>query len=408
MSNDNTKSLNRQVRRPSLGFQEVQRRKKLHAVLRDVRTALDVAGPDADAQRLAVADLVAHAVIEVAILDRETDSEAQAGVYQSLLAVAIDCDDAPWEAIARWNRLAPTPIAAFSAAWNDHLDRAERNSESRHHHLKLVDLAEISAGLGLTRKKTREIFGDAKCSLPPVKVRAGRVSPEDRKWLRGVAGELGVSRERVVDVFIAHGRAGVDDLIVKQAAAEPSWWRAFGIASPKSGRPTDPDCFTLEVRKVAKQFRMAERTIWRKIKSIRAEGPIESEEWASDDMVVLCRVVEELAPKRHRRVYSRADTKIVVEWMTAVEGKAPTSDRMKKWRKRGLWQRKVSTARAWSLLQNICSNETEDSAIVPKIAFAFRGVSDVPAIGPFRNVEDGRSRDVSETAPEAEALADGR
>lgn len=392
--------------RPSLGFREVQRRKKLHAVLRDARTVLEVAGPDADAQRHAVADLVAHAVVEVAILDRVTDSATAAGVYQNLIAVALDWDDAPWEAISRWNRLAPAPIAAFATAWADHLVRAERNSESKHHHRRLVDLSEISAGLGLTRQKTREIFGNAKCSLPPVKVRAGRVSPEDRAYLRGVADELGMSRERVVDIFRVSGRAGVEALIQKRSGVDPKWMSAFGIASPKRGRPATAGGFTTAVRETAAQFRVSERSIFQKIKAIRAEGPVEPEEYASEDMICLGRVAEELKSKRRRSVYSKDDTKIVVEWFTATTGRPPSAGQIRNWKYRKQWFSKVSIAKAWAAAQQISEHGLAKPAIVADANLTFEEPNVVPPARPVRPGKICASGEISE-APEVMAGADG-
>lgn len=314
----------RQGSRPSLGLIEVQRRTKLHVAIRNVRMALDHPSiTNRTALRDRVAPLVARAVCEIAVLDRETDATDPSVIntYANLISVALGLEDEAWEAIALWQAGAGDHLAEFDRRWTEHKLRAERHSESRYHHCKIADLEKISATLGLTRPRIREVFVDEPCVLPPTKMRTSRFTPEEAAEIRALAKRTGYTCEWIGDMVLSLSPEAfseailarelqrlpdavldrhrtlphMDDQQLSRSVRKPRW-----RAPSKPGPKPRADTLWRQIEVVAGLRRRSPKTIERWMYNLRASGaelaPYETPESAVAVRDNSCRNEEQFVP----------------------------------------------------------------------------------------------------------------
>ena len=191
---------------PSRGYREVQRRRKLERVLLDVRAVLDHADTEErETLRGRVEPLVTLAVVEVAVLDRETDATDSRIMRTcgAMIARTLDIEDDPFRALTLWRDASRAPLARFGQRWREYLVRAARDSEGKYQHEKLVDLDAVSAALELTRHRIVAVFGKDKCSLPFVRMIDSPFTLEEARDIRSLSDRIGYTTRRIRDLALS-------------------------------------------------------------------------------------------------------------------------------------------------------------------------------------------------------------
>lgn len=206
MNAESPQDLSGATRRPPRAYLEIQRRRKLERALPDVRAVLDHADAEArEAFRDRVAPLVALMVSEIAVLDRQTRATDSVVMrqYGKIIADVLDLHDDPFRALTLWRDAASAPLARFGKRWSAYLERAARDSEGKYRHERLVDLDAVSAALGLTRHRMIEVFGDAKCILPPVRMIESPFTVEEARDIRSLSDRIGYTTRRIRDLALS-------------------------------------------------------------------------------------------------------------------------------------------------------------------------------------------------------------
>jgi hypothetical protein len=351
--------------RRSLNRVEEQRRTKLHAVRRDIETIVRHSSTRLDRDALdLLARSVAILVVEIAILDRENNPCANveyAVLIDQTLGIGLD------RSVALWLALSPKPMETFAAERAAHIERARVCSDPKHHHRKLVDVDAFGPALGLTRARIREVFGDSRCAIKPMKSRPDRFDPETAQRLNAFADEIGLTREHVKDVFAEKGESGLEMLKQDGAIERRRTDLKYGAGRPKRGRPVTDFGVEWLVHAKARASGRSRRTIYRwkaREKAACADPAALAAEAEKNGISVDVQIVYDLnqyAPGRRRGSYPEKD--LVIEWYTAVEGKPPTPPQMRKWKQRRLWQEKVREAKSWKLANALASTASPDRDI---------------------------------------------
>lgn len=433
-------------KKPDLDTREIMRREKLYAVLPHTRQFLDSVLGDRCRVMMteAATPLIARAVAEIAVLDRETDARDDRVVitYSRLIAQALGFEDDPCRAIKLWIDAATVPLEQFGVAWAQHVEKAQRSSESRRHvHRRLVDLTELSVALNATRPRMREIFGVPKCALPPVKIRDNSFSPEERAMLRELAkstgytrkhlGELALNPESFCNVILAcelelsetppdtidrnrTGLKGENDLDIARSIRSPKPWQR----SQKPGPKTKTGTIENQIEAVARLHKRSPATIWAwrsNLKVAIEAGEIEAPEPISTRYGIkgveisdplLIQIAQVPWYKNRRKTYAHlyGDRDLIVRWHIATKGFEPKPATIRQWAKRGILAGYAASARLWA---DEIDLQAADTAEADKRARVFdhnrkATVSDEgSATRPVRPSEDHLDRGL----PPAEALS---
>jgi len=405
-------------------------------VLRDVRTIIE-SHPESDRDALSehVAELVALIVTEVAVLDRETDAGAVALTYAPLIAQALGWEVEPWRALHLWMGTAPAPLAAFGEAWARHMERAARQSESRHRHVYLVDLAVLSARLSLTRPRIRAIFAKEKCALEPVRMSEPSFTPVERREIRELARRMGYSRDHVAK--LACDPIGFCNLVLEfeigllpeaQIAPHRGLKDKSDAQVTKSlrdrryrlkrtpGPAASEDAIARRVEELARQKRVSVRTVWNWIERGASAAPLTSGDVETDGLTEteaqLARIAIEVP--RHSKRQTAIDPEVLdllMRWKTATTGKAPASTAwIRKTRERHGLDGLVATARQWEADNEFLKQEQRLDAIweahaLPRVRHDDHD-SDHDAARPVLGADDDREAGAEAAPRGAEASHD--
>jgi len=373
--------------RLSLNRVEEQRRSKLHAVRRDIEAVVAHPSTRLGGEALDhLAQSVTALVVEIAILDRETDpcgNAEYAVLIDQTLGIGIT------RSVALWLALSPAPMQTFTSERAAHIERARVCSDPKHHHRKIVDVDAFGPALGLTRARIREIFGDSGCAIKPMKSRPDRFDPETARKLNAFADEIGLTREYVKDVYAVEGDAGLEALKQEGAIERRRSDLKYGSGRRIRGRPPAEYGVEYLVRAKARASCRSRRTIYRwkaKEKAACADLAALTLEAEQNHISVDEQIVYDLnhyAPGRRRGGYPEKE--LVIEWYTAVEGKPPTPAQMRKWHQRRLWSEKIKEAKCWKLANALASTDSADHGTVSGVKITHkRSGADVGTTGSLR------------------------
>lgn len=436
-----------QGRKPNQGTRERQRRRKLESILPDVRAVLDHASAEArETFRDRVAPLVALAVAELAVLDRQTDAAEPAVIrqYGKILADALDLHAEPWRAVALWKDAATGPLKAFGKRWADYLVRAERDSEGKYHHDKLVNLDAVSVALSLTRARIASIFGDRECSLPPVRMTERTFTLEEQRDIRALAKRIGLTAQHIRDIALdLDPVAFCDRMLTLELVILPGmdkYRSALGsdasvsrsvkrfLTPKKPGPKPKPNGRTAQIAALAWHRRVSADTIKRLLADLRA--PIETPETGENpvtlhlnschtapefdavrlpdfeplpkpktqdspvtlrgvtitepDLLALASLPWTEGPRARskRKVQDYSDRDLIVSWWEATRGVTPTPAQIRKWAQRGYLTGYGNSARLWREEMDIRAREDAEEAERIASAPVITPTIQAPSAGP--------------------------
>lgn len=429
--NKNTYSTSTEKCKPSLDHIERLRSTRLHQARRNIKHTINYY--ETHNQEVNTRDhnfYLKHVVLlvaEIAILNRSSPSDDHSE-YLHLIDDTVNVD--PWDIEAAWKEHALPHIEAASRAWAEHIAQAMLRSEpKKFKHQHVIDLANISGILALSREFIRIIFEDEKCVLPPVKVQASRFDADTRKRLRELAKITVIQAERLGDILLERGEAGLLAYVEEKRAKHEA--RIARLFLGKPGPKPKPDTLTQKVIGTAKQLRIHPSTVWRhmaaqpvaetiasdgtievdigdQIVTINAPAPVNSTpEFRVFDTpgnvtlrVEICNVESEFAEgdsgistlfsqspdnasndynpamyrlaetamaytKKNRKKY--ADKEVIREWYLATTGKVLTDGNLRIWKFRGQYQKHQEKALAWKVLNRTATINEADRKVVSRI-----------------------------------------